>query len=164
MPWPERFTPDAQAAIAAAGEAMRSFRHHYLGTEHVLLGLVTHGEGPAAAALARLGVTEHSVREAIAEIVGYGDRPTPASHGVAPRLKRALERARREAGHTGHQCARSEHLLVALAAVDGVAAQILRRHGAGEPALREQIADELHDAPEVAAAIRRPPRRRLRRS
>ena len=165
-PWLEHFAADAQAAIAAAGDEMRRFRHNYMGTEHVLLGLLSRGDSLAAVALDRLGVTEQSVRSAIAEIIGYGETPTDACHGVAPRLKRSVDRARREAQRTKHSYARSEHLLLAIAAADGVATQILRRYSVDEAGLREEIASLMPDAPEIAEAIRQGPRRRhrLRRS
>jgi hypothetical protein len=157
--WPERFAPDAQAAMAQASSAAHHFRHQYLGTEHVLLGLLTAGDSLAATALTRLGISEQAVRDAIAEIVGYGETPTGAAHRIVPRLKRALEQARAEAKHAKHRCTGSEHLLLAIATGDGVATEILQRHGIDEGALRDQIADLLPDAPEIAAAIRRGPRR-----
>lgn len=160
--WPERFAPDARAAMAHADVAMRDFRHQYLGTEHVLLGLLTAGDNLAATALAELGVSEQGVRDAIGEIIGYGDTPGGVCHGIAPRLKRALERARAEAKHANHRTARSEHLLLAIATSDGVATQILHRHGVDERALRDKIADLLPEAPEIADAIRYGPRRRRR--
>ncbi len=164
-PWPERFAADAQAAMAAAGDEMRRFRHSYLGTEHVLLGLLRHGESVAAVALDRLGVREQSVRDAIAEIVGYGETPSGACHGIGPRVKRSLEGARREARQTKHHSPRSEHLLLAIATSGGVATKILRRHDVDETRLRDQIAALLPEAPEIAAAIRHGSRRgrRLRR-
>jgi hypothetical protein len=161
-PWPEHFATDAQAAMKAAADEMQHFRHNYLGTEHGLLGLLSHRESLAAVALDRLGVSEQAVREAIAEIIGYGETPTGACHGVTPRLKRSLERARREAKTTHHRYARSEHLLLAIATSDGVATQILDRHGVDEATLRDQIAQLLPDAPKLAAAIRQGPGRRPR--
>lgn len=161
-PWPEHFAADAQDAMAAAGDEMRHFGHNYLGTEHVLLGLLRQRASLAGAALDHLGLSEQSVREAITEIIGYGETPTGACHGVAPRVKRSLERARREARHTNHRYARSEHLLLAIAASDGVATQILQQQGIDETKLREQIAALLPDAPEIAAAIRHGPSRRPR--
>lgn len=152
--------------MAAAGEEMRRFRHNYLGTEHVLLGVLTTGDSLAATALARLGIGEPAVRDAVTEIVGYGETPEGACHGVSPRLKRALERTRAEAKHANHRHPRSEHLLLGIVTGGGVASEILARQGVDEHALREQIADLLPEAPEVAAAIRRGPqrRKRLRRS
>jgi hypothetical protein len=161
-PWPEHFDQDAQAAIGLAADEMRGFRHNYLGTEHVLLGLVRQ-ESLAATALRRLGLSEQSIRDAIVEIIGYGETPTSACHGIAPRVKRSLERARREARHAGHRAhARSEHLLLAIAASGGVATQILARHGIDEATLRDQLARLLPDAPEIARALRQGPRRRSR--
>jgi len=165
-PWPERFEADARAAIAAALDEMHRFRHNYLGTEHILLGLVRQQETLAGTALGRLGLSEQAVRSEIEEIIGYGETPTSATHGIAPRVKRSFERARREAGNAKHRCAGAEHLLLAIATSDGVAAQILERHGVDETALRDQLARLLPDAPEIAAALRQGPRRgpRLRRS
>jgi hypothetical protein len=160
--WPERFAPDARAAMAQADMEMRRFRHQYLGTEHVLLGLLTAGDSLAATALARLGIDEQPVRDAIGRIIGYGETPEGVCHGIVPRLKRALERARAEAKHSNHRYARSEHLLLAIATSDGVATDILHQYGVDERALRDQIAGLLPDAPEIAAAIRRGPRRRTR--
>jgi hypothetical protein len=162
LAWPEHFAEDAQAAIAAAVDEMHGFRHNYLGTEHILLGLLRRKETLAATALIRLGLSEQAVRAAIEDIIGYGETPTSACHGIAPRVKRSLERARREARNAGHSCARAEHLLLAIATSDGVATQILERNGIDERALREQLARLLPDAPEVAAALRHGPRRRAR--
>jgi hypothetical protein len=165
-PWPERFEADAHAVIAAALDEMHRFRHNYLGTEHILLGLVRQQETLAGTALRRLGLSEQAVRSAIEEIIGYGETPTSATHGIAPRVKRSFERARREASNAKHRCAGSEHLLLAIATSDGVATQILERHGIDETTLRDQLAQLLPDAPEIAAALRQGPRRRprLRRS
>jgi hypothetical protein len=161
-PWPEHFADDAQAAIAAALDEMHRFRHNYLGTEHILLGLVRHEPTLAATALRRLGLSEQAVRGAIEEIIGYGETPTSACHGIAPRVKRSLERARREARNAKHSYARAEHLLLAIATSDGVATQILERHGIDESKLRDQLAELLPDAPEIAAALRQGTRRRPR--
>jgi hypothetical protein len=164
--WPENFNADAQAAMGQADTAMRHFRHQYLGTEHVLLGLLTAGDSLATTALTRLGVGEQGVRDQIAEIIGYGETPDGVCHGIVPRLKRALQHAGAEAKYSNHRYVRSEHLLLAIATSDGVATEILSRHGIDERRLRDQIADLLPEAPEIAAAIRRGPRRgsRLRRA
>jgi ATP-dependent Clp protease ATP-binding subunit ClpC len=145
---------------------MCHFRHRYLGIEHVLLGLLTADDSLAATALTHLGVSEQGVRDAIAEIIGYGETSEGVCHGIVPRLKRALEHAGAEAKYSNHRYVHSEHLLLAIATSDGVATEILGRHGVDERTLRDQIADLLPDAPEIAAAIRRGPRRRsrLRRS
>ena len=161
-PWPERFDADARAAVAAALDEMHRFRHNYLGTEHILFGLVSHEPTLAATALHRLGLSKKAVRTEIEEIIGYGETPTSACHGIAPRVKRSFERARREARNAKHSYARTEHLLLAIATSDGVATQILERHGIDETKLRDQLAQLLPDAPEIAAAIRRGPGRRSR--
>jgi ATP-dependent Clp protease ATP-binding subunit ClpC len=105
------------------------------------------------------------VRKAIERIIGRGRSGESATLGITPRTKRVLEEAVKEAKRVGHQrCADSEHLLLALAASAGVAHDILGEHGAGEEAVREQLASLLErEAPEIAAKLRAPKRRGVRR-
>jgi ATP-dependent Clp protease ATP-binding subunit ClpC len=158
----EHFADDAQAAIAAGFDEMRRFRHTYLGTERILFGLISHDQSLAATSLRHLGLTKQAVHSAIKEIIGHGDTPTGACECIAPRVKRSFERARREARNAKHSYARAEHLLLAIATSDGVATRILECHGIDETALREELAQLLPDAPEIAAALRQGPRRRQR--
>lgn len=162
-PWPDRFTDSARAAVAAAADEARTFAHSYIGTEHVLLGLLTGGDGIATQALATLGVTPKRVHAQIEGLVGRGPGPSHDELGISPRLKRAFEDARRIAKKLGHDCVRSEHLLLALAESDTVAARILVALDAPPTRLREVIADRLAiDAPELAAQLE-PARRPLAR-
>jgi ATP-dependent Clp protease ATP-binding subunit ClpC len=163
LAWPHNFNEPARAVVARALGEARGFGHRYLGTEHLLLA-VSAEPGLAATALAELGVSEHAVRDSIDRIIGRG-RSGDAALGITPRTKRVLEAAVKEAKRVGRQrCADSEHLLLALAANDGVAGEILAEHGAEEEAIREQLASLLErEAPEIAAKLRTPKRRGVRR-
>jgi hypothetical protein len=160
--WPERFGEPARAALATAAKEARALRHNYIGTEHVLLGLAAEGEGMAAQALALLGVTPKEIRAQIRALIGEGPGQPHGELGITPRTKRAFEGARRVAKQLGHNCVRSEHLLLALAESDGVASRILEALGAPSQRVREQVAEMLAvDVPELAARLL-PKRRRLR--
>ena len=164
LAWPQNFNDPARAVVARALQEARGFGHRYLGTEHLLLAL-TAEPGLAGRTLAGLGISEHRVGESIERIIGRGRSGDSASLGITPRTKRVLEAAVREAKRVGRQrCADSEHLLLALAASDGVARDILAQHGAGEDALRERLASLIApQAPEIAAMLRAPKRRGVRR-
>jgi Clp amino terminal domain, pathogenicity island component len=163
LAWPQNFNEPARAVVARALEEARGLGHRYLGTEHLLLAL-TMEPGLAASALADLGVDERAVRSSIERIIGRG-RSGDATLGITPRTKRVFEAAVKEAKRVSSQrCADCEHLLLALAAADGVAAEILSEQGAGEGAIREKLASLLErEAPEIAAKLRAPKRRRVRR-
>jgi hypothetical protein len=164
--WPRDFDDDARALLPTAELHARRFRHRYLGTEHLLLAL-TENPGLAGTALRRLGVDAERVDRRIREIVGAGHSSQTAALGVAPRAKRVLEVARQQARQLNHRCATAapEHVLLALSARrDGVAAQILGELGVDEHRVRRQLGELLAgEAPELAADILHPPRRRLRR-
>jgi hypothetical protein len=164
LAWPENFNEPAREVVARALAEARRFGHRYLGTEHPLLALSAE-RGLPSAALAELGVTERAVRDAIERIIGRGRSGDSATLGITPRTKRVLEAAVKEAKRVGRRrCADSEHLLLALAATDGVAHDILSERGAGEEAVREHLASLLErEAPEIAAMLRAPKRRGVRR-
>ena len=164
LAWPRNFSDPARAVVARALEEARGFGHRYLGTEHLLLAL-TAEPGLAGTTLAELGVSEHGVRVAIERTIGRGRSADSATLGITPRTKRVLEAAVRDAKRVGRQrCADSEHLLLALAASDGVARDILAQHGAEEAALLERLASLIEpQAPEIAARLRAPKRRGVRR-
>lgn len=164
LAWPENFNEPAREVVARALAEARGFGHRYLGTEHLLLALSAE-RGLASTALADLGVTERVVRAAIERIIGRGRSGDSGTLGITPRTKRVLEAAVKEAKRVGRQrCADSEHLLLALAATDGVAHDILSERGAGEEAVRERLASLLErEAPEIAAMLRAPKRRGVRR-
>jgi hypothetical protein len=164
LAWPQNFHDPARAVVARALEEARGFGHRYLGTEHLLLAL-TAEPGLAGSTLTGLGVNEHAVRVSIERIIGRSRSGSSASLGLTPRTKRVFEAAVKEAKRVGHQrCADPEHLLLALAASDGVARDILAQHGAGEDALRELLASLIEpEAPAIAAKLRTPKRRGVRR-
>jgi hypothetical protein len=163
LSWPQNFNEPARAVVARALEDARVFGHRYLGTEHLLLALSAE-PGLAGTALGELGVDERAVRRAIERIIGRG-RSGDGTLGITPRTKRVFETAVKEAKRLGSQrCANSEHLLLALAASDGVARDILGEQDAGEEAIREKLASLLErEAPEIAAKLRAPKRRGVRR-
>jgi Clp amino terminal domain, pathogenicity island component len=163
LAWPQNFNEPARAVVARALEEARGLGHRYLGTEHLLLAL-TMEPGLAASALADLGVDQRGVRSSIERIIGRGSSGD-GTLGITPRTKRVFEAAVKAAKRISSQrCADSEHLLLALAAGEGVAAEILSEHGAGEEAIREQLASLLErEAPEIAATLRAPKRRGVRR-
>ena len=128
----ERFTEEARQVIVLAQDEARLLRHNYLGTEHVLLGLLREEQGLAARALTSLDITLEEVRAQVARIVGEGDELATGQIPFTPRTKRVLELALREALSLGHNYIGSEHLFLALAREgDGVAARILLDFDAG---------------------------------
>lgn len=135
-----RFTSRARRAVVLAQEESRRLHHHYLGTEHLLLGLLAEGEGIGAQALQRAGVTLEVARSGVEEVVGFG-RETPSGHiPFSPQAKKVLELALREALHLSHNHIGTEHLLLALLREDdGVAVQVLRAANAQPAQLRATV-------------------------
>lgn len=160
--WPAHATDLVRAAVAAGEREARRMGHNYLGTEHVLLGLLGQRDGVAAHALEALGIDRAGVLARIEALIGTGPERQWATHGVAPRLKRTLEIARSYARSLDQRCMNSEHVLLAFGDVhDSVAAQILRDLGAPPAAVRDQLAGMLSIEPERLAS--RKQRRRLLR-
>ncbi|MGJ9577804.1 ATP-dependent Clp protease ATP-binding subunit, partial [Actinotignum sp. GS-2025c] len=115
-------------------------KHNYLGTEHILLGLIREGEGVAAKALEALGVTLESVRTQVIDIIGEGQEPPSGHIPFTPRAKKVIEFAMREGLQMGHSYIGTEHLLLGLTReADGVAAQVLIKLGADMPTVRNQV-------------------------
>ncbi len=136
----ERFTDRARRVIVLAQEEARNLKHNYLGTEHILLGLIKEGEGVAAKALESLGVTFDAVREQVVEIIGEGQEQPSGHIPFTPRAKKVLEYAMREGLQLGHSYIGTEHLLLGLCREqDGVAAQVLVKLGADLPKVRDQV-------------------------
>ncbi|MDK6374037.1 ATP-dependent Clp protease ATP-binding subunit, partial [Actinotignum timonense] len=118
----------------------RNLKHNYLGTEHILLGLIREGEGVAAKALEALGVTLESVRTQVIDIIGEGQEPPSGHIPFTPRAKKVIEFAMREGLQMGHSYIGTEHLLLGLTReADGVAAQVLVKLGADMPTVRNQV-------------------------
>jgi ATP-dependent Clp protease ATP-binding subunit ClpC len=126
----ERFTNRARHVVVLAQEEARRLQHNYIGTEHVLLGLLGEPGGLAAQALDRFGMSLAAAREEVKALVGSGDKTTSGHIPFTPRAKKTLELALREALQLHHNYIGTEHILLGLIREgDGVAAQILKEHG-----------------------------------
>lgn len=147
----ERFTDRARRVVVLAQEESQRLSHNYIGSEHLLLGLLAEREGVAARALESLNVTLTAAREQVEEIIGPGQQ-TPRGHiPFTPRAKKILELALREALTMGSEVINTEHLLLGLIDEgDGVGAQILQRLGATAQAVREAVARLISAEPEAA--------------
>ncbi len=136
----ERFTDRARRVLVLAQEEARELNHAFIGTEHILLGLIREGEGVAAKALDALGVTFDVVREKVEEAIGTNPNPSPGSPPFTPRAKKVLELSLREALQLGHSYIGTEHMLLGLVREgDGVAAQVLNDLGADMARVRNQV-------------------------
>src|SRR5215468_11725989 len=136
----ERFTDRARRVVVLAQQEARLLGHDYIGTEHLLLGLLADGEGTAARALESLGVTLDAAREQVREIIGEGKGPQQGHIPFTPRAKKVLELSLREALERGDDHIGTEHLLLGLLAeADGVGAQIVARLGASPRAVRDKV-------------------------
>jgi hypothetical protein len=135
-----RFTARARQAIVLGQEEARMLRHDYLGTEHLLLGLLAEGEGVAAQALQQAGIALDAVRAEIVEVVGRGQEAPDDHISFTPRAKKALERALREALELGHNYLGTEHILLGVIREDeGLAALTLVKLGADLTQLRNAV-------------------------
>ncbi len=147
----ERFTDRARRVVVLAQEEARLLNHNYIGTEHVLLGLIHEGEGVAAKALEELGISLEAVRREVEEIIGEG-ASSPSGHiPFTPRAKKVLELSLREALQLGHNYIGTEHILLGLIREgEGVAAQVLVRLGADLNRVRHQAIQLLSGYPGAA--------------
>lgn len=140
----ERFTDRARRVIVLAQEEARSLKHNYLGTEHILLGLIKEGEGVAAKALESLDISFDAVRNQVVEIIGEGQEQPSGHIPFTPRAKKVLEYAMREGLQLGHSYIGTEHLLLGLCREqEGVAAQVLAKLGADVSKVRTQVTNLL---------------------
>jgi ATP-dependent Clp protease ATP-binding subunit ClpC len=136
----ERFTDRARRVVVLAQEEARLFNHNYIGTEHILLGLVHEGEGVAASALSGLGVSLDVVRQEVEAIIGQGQQEPTGQIPFTPRAKKVLELSLREALQLGHNHIGTEHVLLGLLREgEGVAAQVLMKLGADPKVVRETV-------------------------
>ncbi|QPK79460.1 ATP-dependent Clp protease ATP-binding subunit [Corynebacterium lizhenjunii] len=136
----ERFTDRARRVIVLAQEEARMLNHNYIGTEHILLGLIHEGEGVAAKALEAMGISLEDVRREVEEIIGQGTQPPTGHIPFTPRAKKVLELSLREGLQMGHKYIGTEFLLLGLIREgDGVAAQVLTKLGADLPRVRQQV-------------------------
>ena len=136
----ERFTERARKVVVLAQEEARHFNHNYIGTEHLLLGLLREDEGVAARALASLNVTLDEVREQVESIVGYGEEGSGGQAPFTPRSKKVLELALREALQLGHNYIGTEHILLGLVREsEGVAARVLSNLDVDPDKVRREV-------------------------
>ncbi len=136
----ERFTDRARRVLVLAQEEARELNHAFIGTEHILLGLIREGEGVAFKALDALGVSFDAVREKVEEAIGTPGNATAGSPPFTPRAKKVLELSLREALSLGHSYIGTEHMLLGLVREsDGVAAQVLEGLGADPARVRNQV-------------------------
>ena len=136
----ERFTERARQVVVLAQDEARALKHNYIGTEHILLGLLREEEGLAARVLESLDITVEEVRAQVARIVGQGDEVTTGQIPFTPRAKKVLELALREALSLGHNYIGTEHILLGLVREnEGVAAQILLDFDADAETIRREL-------------------------
>ena len=140
----ERFTDRARRVIVLAQDEARLLNHNYIGTEHILLGLIHEGEGVGAKALESLGITLEGVREQVREIITEGTQAPTGHIPFTPRAKKVLELSLREALQLGHGYIGTEHILLGLLREgDGVAVKVLTRMGAQPAAVRQEVIERL---------------------
>ena len=136
----ERFTDRARRVVVLAQEEARLLNHNYIGTEHILLGLIHEGEGVAARGLESLGISLESVRSQVVEIIGQGSQAPSGHIPFTPRAKKVLELSLREALQLGHNYIGTEHILLGLIREgEGVAAQVLQKLGAELHKVRQTV-------------------------
>ena len=136
----ERFTDRARRVVVLAQEEARMLNHNYIGTEHLLLGLIHEGEGVAAKALESMGITLSAAREQVQDIIGPGQQAPSGHIPFTPRAKKVLEHSLREALQLGHNYIGTEHILLGIIrAGEGVASQVLVKLGADPGKVRATV-------------------------
>ena len=136
----ERFTDRARRVVVLAQSEARLLNHNYIGTEHLLLGMINEGHGVAAKALESLGISLEIARGEVEEIIGQGQSAPTGHIPFTPRAKKVLELALRESRYLGHNYIGTEHILLGLVREgDGVAAQILRKLGGDLAGVRQAV-------------------------
>src|SRR5579871_548223 len=140
----ERFTDRARRVVVLAQEEARMLNHNYIGTEHILLGLIHEREGVAAKALESLGISLEAVRQQVQEIIGEGQQAPSGHIPFTPRAKKVLEYSLREALQLSHNYIGPEHILLGLIREgDGVAAKVLVKLGADLNRVRQRVIEPL---------------------
>jgi ATP-dependent Clp protease ATP-binding subunit ClpC len=153
----EKFTDRARRVVVLAQEEARMLNHDYIGTEHILLGLIHEGEGVAAEALNGIGISLEQVRQQVEEIIGTGRRPSTEQIPFTPRAKKVMELSLREALQLGHNYIGTEHILLGLIREGkGVAAQVLQKLGADLDRVRREV-NQLVSAPAGEETVTRFP-------
>jgi len=140
----ERFSDRARRVVVLAQDEARELGHAYIGTEHLLLGLIRDGDGIAAQVLTSLGVSFDTVQQRIVEEIGTGGEPPPGHIPFTPRAKKILELALREARRLGHRYIGTEHILLGIVReAEGVAAQVLQQEGLTLGVIRQAVIQTL---------------------
>jgi ATP-dependent Clp protease ATP-binding subunit ClpC len=148
----ERFTDRARRGVVLAQEEARMLNHNYIGTEHILLGLIHEGEGVAALALESLNISLEAVRQQVEEIIGQGQAAPTGHIPFTPRAKKVLELSLRESLQLGHNYIGTEHVLLGLIREgEGVAAQVLQKLGADLNRVRQTVISLLSGYPIAAS-------------
>jgi hypothetical protein len=148
----ERFTDRARRVVVLAQEEARHLDHNYIGTEHILLGLIHEGEGVAARALTELNISLEAVRTKVQEMIGHGDEAPTGHIPFTPRAKKVLELSLREALALSHNYIGTEHILLGLIREgEGVAAQVLIELGGSLDRVRQQVIQILANASQLQA-------------
>jgi ATP-dependent Clp protease ATP-binding subunit ClpC len=144
----ERFTDRARQVVVLGQEEAQELGHSYIGTEHILLGLLREGDGVGARALESLGISLEAARQQVQEIIGRGEGMPSGHIPFTPRAKKVLELSLREALQFGHDYIGTEHILLGLVREgDGVAAQVLVQLGADLPTVRAEVVKVLQESP-----------------
>ena len=153
----ERFTDRARRVVVLAQEEARMLDHNYIGTEHLLLGLIHEGEGVAAKALESMGISLEAVRQQVEEIIGQGQAAPTGHIPFTPRAKKVLELSLREALQLGHNYIGTEHILLGLVREgEGVGAQVLEKQGAHLNRVRQVVVDLLSGSTGTSEGIAEP--------
>jgi ATP-dependent Clp protease ATP-binding subunit ClpC len=142
----QRFTDRARRVVVLAQHEARTLDHDYIGTEHILLGLIDEGQGVAARALTSMGISLDEMRQAVQDTIGRGAQPLPESGHIpfTPQAKKVLELSLREAMELGAGYIGTEHILLAVIREEGVGAQLLAHAGIDLNRARQQVIELLH--------------------
>ena len=154
----QRFTDRARRVVVLAQHEARTLDHDYIGTEHILLGLIDEGQGVATTALTSMGVSLEEMRQAVRDTIGRGAQPPESGHiPFTPQAKKVLELSLRESMQLGHDYIGTEHVLLALIREGGGAAKLLASAGVDLDRAREQVTELLYGHREAGPAAPPPP-------
>ena len=154
----QRFTDRARRVVVLAQHEARTLDHDYIGTEHILLGLIDEGQGVATTALTSMGISLEEMRQAVQDSIGRGAQPPESGHiPFTPQAKKVLELSLRESMRLGHEYIGTEHILLALIREGGGAAQLLARAGVDLDRARQQVVELLYGHREAGPAAAPPP-------
>ena len=154
----QRFTDRARRVVVLAQHEARTLDHDYIGTEHILLGLIDEGQGVATTALTSMGISLEEMRQAARDSIGRGAQPPESGHiPFTPQAKKVLELSLRESMQLGHDYIGTEHVLLALIREGGGAAQLLASAGVDLDRAREQVTELLYGHREAGPAAPPPP-------